>query len=106
MEIISCAEEIELQPYGIRPGKCIDDEYIKNVFDIEVTHKKDPSQRKNCGCVVSRDIGMYDTCVYGCQYCYATSSFERAKKNLEQHDPASPSLIDWHDVKIPLKEVF
>jgi hypothetical protein len=102
MEIVSCAEEIELQPYGIRPGKCIDDEYIKNIFDIDVTHKKDPSQRKACGCVVSRDIGMYDTCVYGCQYCYATSSFDRAKKNREQHNPASTSLIGWHEVKIPL----
>jgi DNA repair photolyase len=106
MDIVSCAEEIALQSYGIRPGKCIDDEYIKDIFDIDVTHKKDKSQRKDCGCVVSRDIGMYDTCIYGCQYCYATSSFERAKKNREQHNPASPSLIGWHDVKIPNQRRF
>lgn len=99
MEIVSCAEDRDLRPYGIRPGKCIDDEYINTVFDREVTHKKDTSQRQECGCVVSRDIGMYDTCVYGCQYCYATSSFERAQKNREQHDPASPSLIGWYEVK-------
>ncbi len=106
MEIVSCAEEVDLQPYGIRPGKCIDDEYIKNVFDIDVTHKKDKSQRQECGCVISRDIGMYDTCVYGCQYCYATSSFERAKKNREQHDPESPSLIGWYEVKAPESDLL
>lgn len=94
MEIVSCAEEIDLQPYGIRPGKCIDDEYIAQLFGLEVTHRKDKSQRKACGCVESRDIGMYDTCVSGCRYCYATSSFERARNNLRKHDPTSPFLIN------------
>lgn len=41
-----------------------------------VPHGKDPSRRKACRCVVSRDIGMYDSCVYGCPYCYATSSVQ------------------------------
>lgn len=97
MEIVSCAEDIDLHPYGIRPGKCIDDELIKEVFGIEVSHKKDPNQRKACGCVVSKDIGMYDTCLFGCVYCYATQSFERAKKRHAEHDPHSPSLIGWYE---------
>ncbi|HID29081.1 MAG TPA: DUF1848 family protein, partial [Desulfobacterales bacterium] len=97
MEVFSCAEEIDLKPFGIQPGKCVDDEYISNVFGINVTHKKDPSQRKACGCVISKDIGMYNTCLLGCQYCYATTSFERARNNYKKHDPASPSLIGWHD---------
>ena len=28
MEIVSCAEELDLQQYGIEPGKCVDDDYI------------------------------------------------------------------------------
>ena len=97
MEIVSCSEEIDLTIYDIRPGKCVDDDFIRKVFGKEVINKKDPSQRRACGCVVSKDIGMYDTCQFGCQYCYATSSFERAKQNYKEHDPNSPSLIGWFD---------
>lgn len=103
MEIVSCAEEIDLRPYGVRPGKCIDDELIREVFGIDVPHKKDPNQRKVCGCVVSKDIGMYDTCLFGCVYCYATQSFEKARKRHSQHDPRSPSLVGWYE---PSQEQF
>jgi hypothetical protein len=92
MEIVSCAEELDLQPYGIRPGKCIDDELIARAFGLEVSHTKDPGQRKACGCVQSKDIGMYDSCLLGCRYCYATSSFERARQNYLRHDPDASTL--------------
>jgi hypothetical protein len=71
MDIMSCAEEIELESCGIKPGKCVDNEYLRKVFGLDVTDRKDPSQRKACGCVVSRDIGSYNTCGFGCRYCYA-----------------------------------
>ncbi len=99
MEIVSCAEEINLGRYNIRPGKCVDDDYIRQTFGLDVTVKKDPSQREACGCVVSKDIGMYDTCLFGCQYCYATQSFDRAKINFSEHNPASPSLVGWYDAQ-------
>ena len=97
MEIVSCAEEIDLQPFGILPGKCVDDRVIAEAFGIEVPRTKDPTQRKACGCVVSRDIGMYESCLFGCQYCYATKSFDQAKANFDSHDPDSPSLLGWHE---------
>ncbi len=97
MEIVSCAEEIDLRPYGIRPGKCIDDAYIAQVFGTRVSDKKDPSQREACGCVTSKDIGAYDTCLFGCQYCYATSSFDLAQRQHAEHNPESPSLIGWYE---------
>ena len=78
MEIVSCAEEVDLRPFGILPGKCVDDRIISEAFGVEVPATKDPAQRKACGCVVSRDIGMYESCLFGCQYCYATKSFEQA----------------------------
>ena len=100
IEITSCAEQIDLRPLGIRPGKCVDDEYIKRVFGLDVTHQKDPSQRQACGCVASRDIGMYDSCLFGCAYCYATSNLERARANHAQHHPDSTSLIGWHEASV------
>jgi hypothetical protein len=97
LSIHSCAEELDLTVYGIQPGKCIDDQYIEATFGLQVDHRKDPGQRKACGCVVSKDIGIYDSCLFGCPYCYATGSFERARQNHAQHDPASPSLLGWYD---------
>ena len=97
MEIVSCAEDPDLTKYNIQPGKCIDDNYIERVFGIDVSHKKDPYQREACGCVVSRDIGVYDTCLSGCQYCYATTSFEKAKALYKDHDPDSTSMVDYGD---------
>lgn len=99
MEIGSCAEKIDLRLYGVYPTKCLDDILIRQIFRIDVTSRKDPAQREACGCVVSKDIGMYDSCLFGCQYCYATTSFERAKANHRAHDPRSPSLIGWHETK-------
>jgi len=92
MEMVSCAEALDLRPYGILPGKCIDDGYIERTFGSEVSHTKDPGQRSACGCVVSKDIGMYDSCLFGCRYCYATTSFARSRSNYLRHDPEAPSL--------------
>jgi hypothetical protein len=93
MQITSCAEELDLRPYGIQPGRCIDHEYIRDTFGLEVTSRKDPAQRKDCGCVISKDIGMYQSCLYGCQYCYANADFEGSRHNYERHDPASTRLL-------------
>lgn len=92
MEIQTCAEKPDLILHDVPPGKCIDDRLIRKVFGLDVTQKKDPSQRAACGCVVSRDIGMYDTCLFGCAYCYATTRFDLARERHGNHDPASPSL--------------
>lgn len=71
IEIYSCAEPIDMSRQGINHGKCIDDAYIKRVFGLNVNSRKDKGQRPECGCVVSKDIGAYDTCLYRCIYCYA-----------------------------------
>jgi hypothetical protein len=93
MEIRSCSERIDLRPYGVAPGKCIDDEHIAEVFGIEVAATKDTFEdREVCGCVTSRDIGMPDTCLHGCQYCYASRCHEQNRVNFEHHDPDAPSL--------------
>jgi hypothetical protein len=104
MEVYACAQEKNFERVVIKPGKCIDEVLINTVFQKKVTDRKDPSQRKACGCVVSKDIGMYNTCLYECLYCYATHNFETARANYRKQDPASPSLIpmaDWKDTENP-----
>lgn len=98
----TCSEAIDLQKYGISPGSCIDGGLINEVFGIRRGWKKDPSQRKNCRCVVSVDMGVYDTCKFGCAYCYANTNNKTALKNDREHFPDSPVLIGRHqgDIKI------
>ena len=28
---------------------------------------------RQCNCLMGRDIGLYNTCLHGCKYCYANS---------------------------------
>ncbi|GET20655.1 DUF1848 domain-containing protein [Prolixibacter denitrificans] len=92
LELRSCCEAIDLRGYGIQPNKCIDDDLIRELFsgdpdlmnfiggqdtlfpgedNSRYLKIKDKSQRNDCGCIASKDIGEYDTCPLGCTYCYA-----------------------------------
>lgn len=93
MEIKTCAEDACLEDIGVLRGKCIDDELIQSAFGISVDNKKDAGQREACGCIRSIDIGMYNTCLHGCAYCYATHSHASVEKNRARHDVNSPFLV-------------
>ncbi|KLN65879.1 DUF1848 domain-containing protein [Vibrio sp. VPAP30] len=92
-EIETCAEGVDLSYLGIKHGKCIDDQLLHRLFDIEVDGRKDLNQRAECGCIKSVDIGAYNTCLHGCKYCYATYSESSVRKNQLKHDPDSPFLL-------------
>lgn len=92
IEIYTCAEERDYSKVGIPPGRCIDDRIIKKIRGKEIRYKKDPYQRDSCLCMISKDIGLHDTCMHGCQYCYATTNYNVAQLRYRQHDPLSPVL--------------
>ena len=91
--IQTCAEEIDLEVAGVKHGKCIDDALIEDLIGERIDVRKDPNQRKECGCVQSIDIGEYNTCAHGCKYCYANFREGVVARNFAMHDPKSPLLV-------------
>jgi hypothetical protein len=92
MDLVTCAEERDFSRFGARPGACIDADQLARLFGVSV-HGSDPGQRTCCRCAPSRDIGMTDTCLHECAYCYATRSHEAARRRHAAHDPEGESLV-------------
>lgn len=92
LKIESCAEQIDLEKFGINHGKCIDDELIEKITGYKIKACKD-GQRISCGCIKCIDIGEYNTCLHKCLYCYANINKDTAFKNYKLHNKFSPLLI-------------
>lgn len=56
-----------------------------DTYAIKRKNNKDKGQRQFCGCIVSKDIGQYNTCPHLCEYCYANTSKEVAVSNWKRH---------------------
>lgn len=89
--LATCAEFIDLSEYGIEHNRCIDPELISRsspddtvLQNFLFNAKTDNGQRKACGCILSKDIGAYNTCPHGCLYCYANMSAASAFENYKR----------------------
>ncbi|MDI6870797.1 MAG: DUF1848 domain-containing protein [Bacillota bacterium] len=92
MEMRTCAEGADLRDVGTMPGSCVDGDLLRRLWGVEAPGK-DPNQRAACGCAVSKDIGVNDTCMHGCRYCYATRGEAYARSRWQRHDPQEPVLL-------------
>ena len=53
-------------------SRCIDGTLYNTLHPrgYKASENRATSQRRECGCTESWDIGWYNTCVHGCVYCY------------------------------------
>ena len=54
-------------------------------YALKKKDNRDKGQRQFCGCIISKDIGEYNTCPHLCEYCYANASKEKAQENYNKH---------------------
>jgi DNA repair photolyase len=105
MNLWSCAETEDLEDIGIRHGHCIDGKLVHELFGAANRYKKDRYQRRECGCVESVDMGIYNTCSFQCAYCYANTSHKMIAANLLKHCRTSPALIgEYSQEQLPAKQ--
>ncbi len=93
MVLKACCEP-DTAVYGIDCSGCMSAEVISKAAGKNLRFRESAMQsRKGCRCILSNDIGVYNTCSHGCVYCYANYSAEKVAENLRRHDPHSPLLI-------------
>jgi hypothetical protein len=88
-----CCSPADAGELGLVQARCIDVDLLSRAFNRSFSARKDPGQRRECRCAVSRDIGATNSCLFGCAYCYATVSQRAALGNHQRHDPAAPALL-------------
>jgi len=74
LRLYACSQDFLSKILGIQPSSCVDGKLLSRLHPSqeEVSAKKDRSQRAECRCTESVDIGSYtQSCPHSCLYCYA-----------------------------------
>ncbi len=100
LQLATCSEPIALEQFNIEHNRCIDPELISRLAPDDAilqnflfNARTDGGQRKHCGCILSKDIGAYNSCPHGCAYCYANTTPQSALANYHRHNPNNDSIL-------------
>lgn len=92
LPIQTCAETMDLTPYGIETGACVSKAGMERLLHRPYLPKQGKPIR-NCACLPTVDIGDYNACAHLCRYCYANYDEAQVKKRMRMHDPHSSVLL-------------
>ena len=71
IEIYTCHENETLKTTGVHTSGCMNQQIIEKALDCSLKLPKISEARQGCRCLLNNDIGVYNTCLHGCLYCYA-----------------------------------
>ena len=91
--IHSCCENKKLKDYGLDITGCMSQEIVEKAIGNKLAPPKSNSKRVECNCLMGNDIGVYNTCMHLCKYCYANANTKLVKENIKKHNPESPFLV-------------
>ncbi len=77
---------VENSLFGTEPVPASAIRLSETQYALKKRDNRDKGQRQFCGCMVSKDIGEYNTCPHLCEYCYANASKEVAVENYKKHE--------------------
>jgi hypothetical protein len=99
LEGIALANGIELRAccnpeWNLAASQCVSEALFVawGHLAARITDGRVRPSRPGCRCLAVVDIGMDNTCVGGCRYCYVTVSDAVADRNHARHLSTSPSL--------------
>jgi hypothetical protein len=92
IRLTTCCEET-VRPGEVPRGACIDAERIRLLAPGADWEGKAGPTRPGCACAKSRDIGAYDTCPFGCLYCYANGEPGSARRRRAGHRAEADRIL-------------
>ena len=105
IQMKTCVEGTLLDQFGFDSSGCMTQQVLEKAIGNNLKVPKGKYHNRECNCLMGRDIGLYNTCMHGCKYCYANSNMKLVKKNSKLHNPDSPLLIGEVNESDVVKEV-
>ena len=93
VSVQTCAEVVDLSEYGIQKGECLSKKDLETLLGRLEDWEIDDYKREACRCILTKDIGAYNSCLHLCKYCYATYNEIEVNSNFNNHNPNSSLLI-------------
>lgn len=93
IEIYTCHENESLKSTGVHTSGCMNQQIIERAIGCSLKLPKISEARQGCRCLLNNDIGVYNTCLHGCLYCYANYDRSTVLNNFKRHNKKSPFLI-------------